>query len=90
MSEMPPDNEVREATNASIRESFLYAQLHVRERDTNEFATPLTVKLGRSFDRWLAKEKADAWDKCLDEIDANYLNLEQARSGNIYRGADDE
>jgi hypothetical protein len=37
------------------------------------------------FYRWLATVKADAWDECLDEIEANYLNLQQARSGNPYR-----
>jgi hypothetical protein len=42
------------------------------------------------FDVWFASVKADAWDECLDEIAANYLNLEQARSGNPYRGVDDE
>lgn len=30
--------------------------------------------------------KAEAWDECLDEIDKNELNTEQARSGNPYRG----
>jgi hypothetical protein len=38
-----------------------------------------------AFDVWLASVKADAWDECLDEIEANYLNLQQARSGNPYR-----
>jgi hypothetical protein len=38
-----------------------------------------------SYDRMIEHLKAAAWDECLDAIEANEINTEQARAGNPYR-----
>ena len=60
MSEYTPTtDQVLEPTDASVRESFMYAQLAVRGLDTNAIGTPLTVKLSAAFDGWLAAHDAE-------------------------------
>lgn len=59
--------EIREMTDAAIRESFLYAQLHLRGHDTNEFATGVTVALNGAFDRWLAAHDREVAERAFDE-----------------------
>lgn len=45
---------VNGVTDASLRESFMYAQLVVRGLDTNMIGTPLTVELSKAFDAYFA------------------------------------
>lgn len=51
---------VYEATDASVRESYMYAQLALRGIDTETIGTALTVELSSAFDVWLAQVKAEA------------------------------
>ncbi len=56
----PSTDEVREVTNTALRESYLYAQLHVRGHHTDELGTKLTVSLNKAFDRFFASVRRDA------------------------------
>ena len=53
-------------TDASVRESFMYAQLSGRGLDTNQIGTSTTVNLSEKYDRWLSERDRQvaecAWD----------------------------
>lgn len=67
MSEYTPIDETWQPTDAAVQESFMYAQLACRDRDTNELGTALTVSLSRAYDRWLTALKADVRKDALVE-----------------------
>ena len=51
---------VRPVTDASARESFMYAQLAVRGVDTDSIGTALTIELSKAWDTYLAGVRAQA------------------------------
>lgn len=56
-----PDTPVRPVGHASARESYMYAQLHVRGEDASQIGTPLTVALSRAWDDYIASVRTEFW-----------------------------
>ena len=76
---------VNKVTDASLRQSFMYAQLAVRGLDTNMIGTSLTVELSKAFDAYFAAHDAEvaakAWDEGAKHVYAEGGKCSFARDG---------
>jgi hypothetical protein len=63
------------ASDLTVQQSFIYAQLALRGEDTNQIGTELSVAISAEFDRWLNEERRLAWqDGAYWVADKNNIN----------------
>ena len=53
-------------TDASVRESVMFVNLHLRDEDTNQIGTKLSVGISEAYDEWLAAHDAEVARKTLE------------------------
>lgn len=63
------------ASGLTVKQSFIYAQLVLRDEDTSQIGTELFVAISAEFDRWLNEERRLAWqDGAYWVADKNNIN----------------
>lgn len=79
------------ATDRTVKESFLYAQVAVSGEKTDQIGTPLTVEITKEFDRWLAQHDAEVaakakYDLLMMQLENVRLEVEEERAKEATNG----